>query len=69
MASDDPTNQFLFLDLPDENGRPLALQGNEIEITLEVAEPGILTLFGTAATACFWRGRRRRRNTTRSTAA
>jgi hypothetical protein len=60
MASDDPTNQFLFVGTPNQNDRPLALQGNEIEIAIEIPEPHTLALFGSALAACFWRTRRRR---------
>ena len=59
MASDDPTNQFLFLGTPDVDGRPLALQGSEIEISIQVPEPGTLALFGSALLACFCGARRR----------
>jgi hypothetical protein len=48
MASDDPTNQFLFVGTPVPDDRPLALQGNEIEIAIEVPEPHTLALFGSA---------------------
>lgn len=61
MASDDPNNQFFFFGTPDENGRPLALQSDVIEIALEVPEPGTLALLGSTLIAfTLWRGRRSR---------
>lgn len=58
MASDDPNNQFFFFGTPDENGRPLALQGDAIEIALEVPEPCTLALFASTL-GLFLRGRRK----------
>jgi hypothetical protein len=58
MASDDATNAFTFPSTPDVNGRPLALQGNVIEIAIEVPEPHTLALFG--STLALWTINRRR---------
>jgi hypothetical protein len=57
MFSDDPANTLLFVGTPDDNGRPLALQGNEIDIEL-VPEPATILVFGSALLLPFWRRRR-----------
>jgi hypothetical protein len=62
MASDDATNQFLFVGTPDVNGRPLETQGSVIEISIQVPEPGTLALFGSALLACLRNARRRARS-------